>query len=112
MKTVLMIICLLSITTVTFAQGQRSQGQRSQRQAPPSAEEMIKRATEQLSLTDAQVVQWEEIHAKYEDAMADRSKAQSIRTEMEKELEATLTEEQLELFKERKNRQRPPRGRN
>lgn len=90
-----MIAIVMSLATITFAQ--RSD---QQRQGPPSAEEIISRATEELSLSDEQVKQWEEIHENYGPPSGDRSKDQETRQEMMAELEATLTEEQLEKFKE------------
>lgn len=102
MKKLIMIISLVSLTSFGFAQGQRPQR--------PSSEEMIKKATEELSLTDAQAEQWTEIHAKYESSMKDRSKAQSTMKKMGQELEATLTEDQLALFKKmRESQGHPPR---
>ncbi len=69
-----------------------------------------KQATKNLNLTDEQVIQWTEIHKKYESALSDRSKAQETRQAMGKELEATLTEEQVEKFKEMRQKQRASRG--
>ena len=96
----------LMTATLSWAQGQGG----GQRPTPPSSAEMIKKATEVLSLTDQQVQQWTEIHKKYEADLKDRSKAQATRQKMGKELEATLTEEQLVKFKEMQKKQRPPRG--
>lgn len=103
MKKVIMMIYILGVATLSFAQ------RGGQRQGPPSPEEMIKKATKELSLTDDQVKEWEAIHEKYEDAMKDRSKAQETRKAMGQELEATLTEDQLEKFKKMRQNQRPPR---
>lgn len=105
MKKLILLSAALMIATLSF--GQRQGG--GQRPTPPSSEEMIKKATKELSLTDAQVQQWTEIHKKYEADMKDRSKAQATRQKMGKELEATLTEEQLVKFKEMQKKQRPPR---
>jgi Spy/CpxP family protein refolding chaperone len=105
MKKILVMLSLVCLTTFAFAQGQRQQ-----RPEPPSAKEMITKATKELSLTDQQVTQWEEIHEKYESSMGDRSKAKATREKMSKELEATLSEEQLVKFKKMKQSQgQPPR---
>lgn len=104
MKKLLILIGFIGLTAFGF-----SQGQRSQRPEPPSSEEMIEKATKELSLTEEQVTQWTAIHEKYEDSMKERSKAQATRKEMGEELEATLTEEQLEKFKEMRKNQRPPK---
>lgn len=103
MKKMILILALVSIGTLGF-----SQGRGKDRPEPPSAEEMIAKATKELSLTDQQVNEWKAIHEKYEDDM----KEESTRREMGKELEATLTEEQLKKFKEMisKRPQRPRRN--
>lgn len=102
MKKTAMILGMVLVTTFANAQDQRPQ--RGER---PTPEQMIEKATEELSLTEEQVKQWKEIHAKYEESMKDRSTAHETRKKMGEELEATLTEEQLEKFKE----MRPRRGR-
>jgi len=96
MKKLGLILGLVMMSTFTFAQ----QGQRPDRPEPPSMEERISKAKTELNLTDEQVVKWEEIHAKYEPAMKDRTKAESIKKQMGEELKATLTEEQLTKFKD------------
>ncbi|MBK8500908.1 MAG: hypothetical protein IPL46_01160 [Saprospiraceae bacterium] len=106
MRTILILISLISITTISLAQGQRPP-----RPEPPS-EEMIKKATEELSLTEAQVQQWKEIHVKYNPSREDRSKVVGIREEMEKELEATLTEVQRQKFREMREHEGPAQGHN
>lgn len=106
MKKSILTLLLIIMVTLAWSQGQRGGGERPQR---PSSEEMIKQATKTLNLTNEQVTQWTEIHEKYESALSDRSKAQEIRQTMGKELEATLTEEQLEKFKKMRERRNPPR---
>jgi hypothetical protein len=103
MKKLLMILSFVCLSTVGFAQGQ---GQ--QRGERPSTEETIKKATTELSLTDAQVTQWTEIYSKYEPAMKDRSTGREARAKMNEELEATLTKEQQEKYKAMRAAQRPP----
>lgn len=104
MKKLIMILSFLSLTTIAFSQGQRPQGPK-----PPSTEEMVKKATKELSLTDEQVTQWTAIHEKYGSSMKDRSKAEATRKKMGEELEATLSEEQLVKFKKMKTNQKPPK---
>ncbi|AKP53524.1 hypothetical protein CA2015_4172 [Cyclobacterium amurskyense] len=98
---------MVALTSLSYAQGQRGQ-----RPEPPSVEEMIKMATKELSLSKEQVSEWEVIHEKYADALKDRSSAQETRKKMEEELEATLTENQLEKYIEnrKKGGNRPQRG--
>ena len=105
MKNFILIFAVVAIATSANAQGP---GQGGNRPAPPSAEEMIKNATAELGLSDEQVTQWEGIHEKYESKMKDRESMRASREEMGKELEATLTDEQLKKFKEMKKNQRPP----
>lgn len=105
MKKLIMILGFLSLTPFAFAQ----QGQRQQRPEPPSAKEMVQKATKELSLTDEQVTQWTAIHEKYESSMKNRSKAEATRKKLGEELEATLTEEQLEKFKKMQQNQKPPK---
>ncbi|UXX79197.1 conotoxin [Reichenbachiella carrageenanivorans] len=100
MKKIVMIIAVLGLTATAYAQGPGRQ--RPQR---PNAEEMIAKATEDLNLTDEQVAQWEAIHKKYES-----SSKKDGRKAMGEELEATLTEEQLVVFKKMRENQKPPRG--
>tara|TARA_R110002124_G_scaffold57700_6_gene161403 strand:- start:1617 stop:1931 length:315 start_codon:yes stop_codon:yes gene_type:complete len=100
------MIAMVALTSLSYAQGQRGQ-----RPEPPSVEEMIKMATKELSLSKEQVSEWEVIHEKYADALKDRSSAQESRKKMEEELEATLTENQLEKYIEnRKKRGNRPQG--
>ncbi len=106
MKKTVMIIAIMALATIGNAQG----GQRDQqRPKAPSAEEMIKRATTELSLTEVQVKQWQEIHEKHGKPSDDRTKAEETRKAMGKELEATLTPDQLEKFKKMRENQRPPK---
>lgn len=105
MKRIAMIIGLMSLVTIGFAQP----GSNQQRPTPPTSEEMITKATKDLSLTDEQVGQWQEIHKKYGKPSEDRQKGEETRKAMGKELEATLTKEQLEKFKKMQKNQGPPR---
>ena len=109
MKNIILTISMVALVTMASAQ---SPGQGGQRPSPPSSKEMIKEATKKLSLTDEQVVEWEEIHNKYESSMKDRSKAESTRKKMSEELEATLTEDQQNKFKKMRKSQGPPPRRN
>ena len=97
MKKTAMILGMVLITTFVNAQGQRPQ--RGER---PTPEQMIEKATEELNLTEEQVKQWKEIHKKFEDSKKDHE----TRKQMGAELEATLTEEQLEKFREMRPRKR------
>jgi uncharacterized protein with von Willebrand factor type A (vWA) domain len=103
MKKLIVLISLVFWANLSFAQ--RPNQQRPER---PTQEQMIERATKELSLTEAQVNQWKEIHIKYEAAMKDRSKANETRKAMGKELEATLNNEQLKKFKKMRENQPPP----
>lgn len=104
MKRIAMIIGMMSLTTFGFAQP----GSNQQRPTPPTSEEMITKATKDLSLTDEQVKQWQEIHKKYGKPSEDRQKGDETRKAMGKELEATLTKEQLVKFKKMQKNQGPP----
>ena len=104
MKRIAMIIGLACLATISYAQP----GGGQQRPQPPSAEEMITKATKELSLTNDQVKQWQEIHKKYGKPSEDKQKADETRKAMGKELEATLTKEQLEKFKKMQKNQGPP----
>lgn len=107
MKKTILIAMMALVVTFTNAQDKRERtGER------PSPEEMIKKATKELDLTDEQVEQWNEIHEKYAADMEDRSKARETRKKMGEELEATLTEEQLEKFKEMRPKRRARKGGN
>jgi LTXXQ motif family protein len=104
MKRITIIITSMFVAAFCYAQ---PSGQ--QRPQPPSAEEMIAKATKELSLTNEQVKQWQEIHKKYGKPSEDKQKADETRKAMGKELEATLTKEQLEKFKKMRESQRPPK---
>ncbi|MEO9477080.1 MAG: Spy/CpxP family protein refolding chaperone [Cyclobacteriaceae bacterium] len=106
MKKIILSLSLMLLVTLAWSQ-RPGGGQRPER---PSTEEMVEQATKDLSLTDEQVQQWTEIHEKYESDMKDQSKARETMQVMGKELEATLTDEQLEKFKKTQKRQGPPRG--
>lgn len=105
MKKTILTLSFILLVTFAWAQGQRGGGQRPQK---PTPEEMIKQATKELNLTDEQVKQWIEIHEKYESSASERSQAQEARQAMGKELEATLTKEQLEKFIKMRESRRPP----
>jgi len=107
MKKIIFSILLIALSTFAWSQATTDPRERPEK---PSSEEMIKQATKDLSLTDEQVIQWTEIHKKYESALEDRSKARETRQAMGKELEAILTEEQLEKFKQLQPRQSRRRG--
>jgi len=77
----------------------------SQRPDPPSTEEVIKKATADLDLTEEQVTQWTKIHEKYESLERSRETMQK----MNEELEATLTADQLKTFQSIRSKQRPRR---
>ena len=103
MKKTVMIIAIMALATLSYGQG----GPGGQK--PPSPEEMIKLAKTELNLTDAQVTQWQEIQKKYGKPSEDKAKADETRKAMGKELEATLTPEQLKKFKKMRENQRPPK---
>lgn len=106
MKKAILTFSIMMLVTLAWSQP----GGGGQRPERPSSEQMIKQATKELSLTDEQVVQWTEIHEKYESSLKDQSKARETMQSMGKELEATLTEEQLKKFQKMQKRQGPPRG--
>lgn len=108
MKKLIMLLSLLVISTVVFSQEQQQQ---QQRKGPPSAEQRIERATKELSLTDRQVKEWENIFSRYESDLKGKPQNNDARKAMSKELEATLTEVQLEKFQAMKKKQGPPPGR-
>ena len=113
MKKIILTISFISLVTLAWSQGPNGGGQRGDRPEMPSSKEMIEKATKELDLSDAQVKKWEEIHEKYEDDMKNQESARNTMHKMGKELEATLTKEQLEKFKKMQRRQGPPRsGRN
>lgn len=109
MKKSIFTLSFILLVTLVYSQGQRSGDERPQR---PTSEDVIKQATKTLNLTNEQVTQWTKIHEKYESSLSNRSKAQETRQAMGKELEATLTEEQLEKFKKMRESRKPPRGGN
>lgn len=55
-----------------------------------------------------QVKQWRAIHKKYAEEMKDHAKRHEIMAKMGKELEATLTKEQLVKFRKHKPQNMPP----
>jgi hypothetical protein len=98
---------MMGFTIFGFAQGQPRQGQ--ERQGPPSQEEMLKKATTELKLSEEQVKEWETIMKKYSSVEKDRKKAGETRKEMNDALLKTLTEDQAAKFKKMQERQGPPR---
>ena len=104
MKKLTLAICMMGMATFGF-----SQGQGQQRQGPPSQEEMLKKATKDLQLSDEQVKEWETIMKKYSPVEKDRKKSDDARKEMNKALLTTLSEDQAAKFKKMQERQGPPR---
>lgn len=107
MKKSIIMLVLLTITFTAWSQ----QG-RGQRPEPPSLEERLEKATEQLTLTDDQVADWKSIFEKYDDQLQeardnrDRKTGESLRTALNEELMATLNEDQQTKFeKMQKNRE-------
>ncbi len=98
---------MVAVSSLTYAQGQRGQ-----RPAPPTTTEIIKTATKELGLSEEQATEWKTIHEKYADDMKDRSTAKEVRDKIDTELQATLTENQLETYLEKKKKResRPARG--
>lgn len=105
MKKILIMLAMVAFTSMAYAQGKRPE--------PPTTDEMIEMATKELGLSDEQVTAWKTIHEKYADDMKSRKTAKEAREKIDTELQATLTENQLETYlekkKERENR-RPARG--
>ena len=106
MKKTLIVLMLLAVTFTAW-----SQQRRGQRPEPPSIEERLEQAKEQLTLTDDQVSDWKEIFEKYDDQMQearenrDREAGETLRKSLNEELMATLDEAQQEKFQEmQKNR--------
>ena len=97
MKKLILILCMAVTGMTAYAQ----RGNR-----PPSPEQVISRATEQLNLTPDQVAQWEAIHEKYKDQMQnarqDRGTRAALKAEIEEEIQAILTQEQQVKFAEMK----------
>ncbi|MEO9871201.1 Spy/CpxP family protein refolding chaperone [Ekhidna sp.] len=83
MKKITLTLSLMILVMLAWSQGPKEGGHRPER---PSAEEMIKRATRELSLTDEQAQQWTEIHEKYESDMKSQSKTRATKEAMRKEL--------------------------
>ena len=99
------IILLIFSSQAFISEAQRTRPEREQR---PSQEEMIEKATKELSLTDEQIAEWKKIHDKYAEAMkASRSQARETKESMGKELEAILNEDQLKKFREMREKRRP-----
>lgn len=100
MKKLVVIVGLICLSSVAFAQGQRPN-----RSEPPSIEEHISKAKTALNLSDEQVIEWKEIHSKYETDLKEKATAEIARKDMDEELKATLNDEQLKKFNEQ------PKGR-
>ena len=102
----MLTLALLYTCAAAWAQGPKMDN------PPPSPQEMIQRAKTELDLSPDQVQQWEAIHQKYEATFKQQTKIHEAMREMGKELEATLTEDQLEKFKKHKPPHKGFRGRN
>jgi len=75
----------------------------------PTAAERIEKVAEELGLSDAQVEQWEAIHEENGEPPRDRSKMKAFIAKMDKELTATLTDEQkIQFEKMKKDRKKGP----
>ncbi|UXP31236.1 Spy/CpxP family protein refolding chaperone [Reichenbachiella agarivorans] len=107
MKQIVMITALLCLGT-----GLMAQGQKGSKQGPPP-EMSIEEITKELSLTDDQVTQWEEIHKKYPKPSSGQRPSKETMEAMTQEIEAILTDEQIEKFtamREKSKKQGPPRN--
>ena len=95
---------MVAFTSMAYAQGKRPE--------PPTTDEMIEMATKELGLSEEQATEWKSIHEKYEDDLKSRKTAKEAREKMDTELQATLTENQLETYLEKKKERgsRPARG--
>ncbi len=108
-RLLILTLFVVGITGMALAQGQRR---------PPSIDERVERATEQLNLTEDQAEQWRTINVKYEEDLKsarenrDREKAKETIQKMDTELTAILDDEQKVKFEELKKerRQRRKRG--
>lgn len=80
-------------------------GNAQQRPKPPSPAEMLEKVTEELSLSDAQVAEWEAIHEKYGEEM--KSDPRSVMPKVDTEIKKILTEQQWKAFEEMKPKKRP-----
>ncbi len=110
MKKIMFLMLLLLAATTSWSQGNR------QRPEPPSIEERLDQAREQLTLTEDQLTEWKAIFEKYDDQIQkarenrDRESGESLRAALNEELMATLNEDQQEKFKTMQ-KNRPQRGR-
>lgn len=103
-KTMKITIGIMLLCIVSLANAQ--EGQR-QRRRPPSPEEMLKKATEELELTDDQVQAWKGIHEEYAEDMKENPR-EAI-PKIETEIKEILSEEQWEKFGKMKPK-KGPRG--
>ena len=85
---------MVAFTSMAYAQGKRPE--------PPTTDEMIEMATKELGLSEEQATEWKSIHEKYADDLKSRKTAKEAREKMDTELQATLTENQLETYLEKK----------
>lgn len=92
MKRIALIIILISLANILNAQPPKGE--------KPSTEQLIQHATQELNLSENQVAKWEEIHAKYAAKIESEGRNSSSRDDMQAELKATLSKDQLKKFKE------------
>lgn len=85
---------MVAFTLMAYAQGKRPE--------PPTTDEMIEMATKELGLSEEQATEWKSIHEKYADDLKSRKTAKEAREKMDTELQATLTENQLETYLEKR----------
>ncbi len=104
MKHSILVLVLVAFATLGFAQ---DRGERPQMQQH-NPEEMMKKVTKDLGLSEEQQVQWKAIHEKYGKPSGDRERDMEVRKEMGKELEAILTDEQKKKFDEMRKNHKPP----
>ena len=108
MRRIVMIITFLSVAAFSYAQPQGRGGSEPQMPKPPSVKEIIKQASKELNLSHEQVKEWQAIFKRHgKPSQDDPEKADEMRKAINKELEATLTWEQIEKFREMQKR--PPR---
>jgi len=113
-----LLLCAILVSSTTYAQqGQKNGGQKGPPPLPSSQqiEEMVSDMSKEISLSEDQesevleiyTAHFEEVEDKTKSGKPDRKEMEALKTDLEKEVNALLTEEQQELYEDYQKKNRP-----
>ena len=113
-----LLLCAILVSSTTYAQqGKKNGGQKGPPPLPSSQqiEEMVSDMSKEISLSEDQesevleiyTAHFEEVEDKTKSGKPDRKEMEALRSDLEKEVNALLTEEQQKLYEDYQKKNRP-----